>query len=126
MTQVVVPNIASNASPGTAETGSVGTAKATLSRTNLNATIATPRSVRNRMPGLPNYSLTRSVTRSVIGKAITPAVITTRSKGVPKSVTVPGKSISAKSLSAVASAITSAVRKTAAQMTWSFCERVGD
>lgn len=54
---------------------------------------------------------------NVTGKAMTPAVITTVSNRWPRIVTANGSRNAVKNLPAVASAMTSAVRKTAAQTT---------
>ena len=83
-----------------------------------------PIQVTNRIPGFPKYSFSRSVMMNVIGKAITPAVITTSLNSTPKMVMVNGREKAVKNLAAVASATTRAVRKMAVQTTNSFWGRV--
>gem|GEM_PF-790158 len=76
------------------------------------------------MPFLPKYSFMMSVTMNVMGKASTPAVITTSSKVMPSRCSVKGNRKAVKNLEAVASASTSAVMKIAVQTTKTFCGRL--
>jgi len=101
-----------------------GTAMARRSRANSNTTIPIPTIVTNRMPFLPKYSFMMSVTMNVMGKASTPAVITTSSKVMPSRCSVKGNRKAVKNLEAVASASTSAVMKIAVQTTKTFCGRL--